>query len=1288
MKHPLSIRIPAGPMLLCAMLGSVGPLHAQVPADHCDELGPANEYPVAQPCQAVPMFTTGMTQGVVPSGCNGAYVDDAWAWFTAVSELTEVTFTMTGCSGLLCEVFAAPVMHVFAGLDCSSMVPVACHLGDVGIGSVATVTISTEPGAAYRVRVQRMTSNEDMEGTLCITPLSAAPENDECVNAIAVGEGTHPFSTLGASGTGTSPCGMGDTRDIWFAYTATCDQQLRVTTCDDANFDTTVSIHDACGGNVLSCQDDHYGCANYTSTAVLNAPVPGHTYLIRIAGFEGSAGVGNVTITCGPPPPPASNDDCANALAIGDGIHPFNVESATGSITSSCSATDPNDVWFAYTASCTGLAMVSTCGTAYFNTTLSVFDGCDGNEIACSNDYTDCLYFTSATTFSTVEGQEYLIRVAGHNGEEGNGEIVIACSAVTWYSRGSGNLSDPIWSHLPNGTPGPAIFSPTMNVVVQAGHTVEQDVAELEAMSFIVDEGGVFTMGEGRSLSLTANCVANGLLDVNGGQLVLNGTAAQIIMGGSTLDLHDLVVNTPGTVLVQTALRVHGTLLLNAGTFNTTGASVTLVSDALRTARLGPVGGTAEFVGDLTVQRWIPGGVTNWRLLGSPVSGATVNDWKDDFFTAGFPGSHYPPFHHDGQLWPSVRIYNEAHPGADPLDGLMGVPHSSTPLAMGLGFAAWSGDALNGTSAFTVDLTGAPHIAHTPIPLPMSWTDTGAPEADGWNLVCNPLPSPIRFSQLQRGADVDNAYHLFDPVSGNFATWNGMVGTLGATDTIHAFQGFFLKANGPDHATTVQESAKVMAPQGGHFGGSLSAGVPMLRLRMSSDMNNFRDEAVVVFADGQPGFDSGEGDVAQLPFAHPEAPGIATRAADGTALTINMFGRPSGGLLIPVMVRAGISGTYTITASGIEHLNGLSCLVLEDLLTGEHTPLHEGATYTFHVEADAPVGQPRMLIHASSMIEATVQHVSCADGTNGAIIVDNTGGPPVDLVWTDPDGMLVATAEAVTGPFSLVGLAPGLYQMTVHGLACPHMAATFLVQAPGAIEADVTMTPTSCANTNDGQLVLDVRGGSAPYSLSWSDGSSDDVLTAGAGSYGVTITDANGCVQQLNRLEISAAPVMGGTIEAPDHAPHQAPVVFHSTVPAEVDHLWDFGDGQTSTARTTVHTYHAPGMYVVRLELHDGTCTHQLEHVIAVGGATGIISRAEADMRAWSAEGWMVLEGDVRQPAIVEVSDATGRVVHRDQLRPGTGTLRIATHGWSAGLYFMRVHLPDRDRAFPLPVAR
>src|SRR5690606_33143593 len=136
-----SIRIPAGPMLLCAMLGSVGPLHAQVPADHCDELGPANEYPVAQPCQAVPMFTTGMTQGVVPSGCNGAYVDDAWAWFTAVSELTEVTFTMTGCSGLLCEVFAAPVMHVFAGLDCSSMVPVACHLGDVGIGSVATVTI-------------------------------------------------------------------------------------------------------------------------------------------------------------------------------------------------------------------------------------------------------------------------------------------------------------------------------------------------------------------------------------------------------------------------------------------------------------------------------------------------------------------------------------------------------------------------------------------------------------------------------------------------------------------------------------------------------------------------------------------------------------------------------------------------------------------------------------------------------------------------------------------------------------------------------------------------------------------------------------------------------------------------------------------------------------------------------------------------------------------------------------------------------------------------------------------
>ncbi|MDX9751665.1 MAG: hypothetical protein RBT71_11335, partial [Flavobacteriales bacterium] len=934
MKHSIRSAALAGPaFLLWSFLVTTGEARAQVPADDCALLGPANEYPVADPCVPVPMNTNGMSPSFNPGGCGATNGDDAWAWFTATTEQTEVTYTVTGCAGLLCGIFTVPVLHVFSGADCDSLELASCALGTLGIGGTATVTINTEVGDPYWVRVQRIVFNDDMEGTLCIRPLTVAPVNDDCANAIPVGNGTHPFTSLGATGSYISSCAWSDTSDVWFSYTATCADQLRVTTCDDADFDTTVSIFDACGGTELVCHDDHYGCANYTSTAILNNVVPGQTYLIRIAGFEGATGTGNVTITCGPPPPPADNDDCANAVPIGDGIHPFNVESATGTMVSSCSWMDHNDVWFEYTASCTGLAMVSTCGTAYFNTTLSVFDACEGNELACSDNFPDCLFFTSATSFSTVEGHTYMVRVAGFNGDQGNGEIVIACSPVTWYSQASGNATDPIWSHMPVGPPDHAIFSHTMNVVVQDGHDVVQDTSMLHAMQFIVEDGAAWTMGEGHVLSLSANYMGHGTVNTDGSTVALDGEAAQIIMGTGTLGFHDLEMNNPATAIAQADMDIRGTLQLNAGTFNANGRTITLVSDAQGSARLGPVAAGASYTGDLTVQRWVPGGVTNWRLLGSPVAGATINDWKDDFFTAGFPGSHFPPFYDpptSTDLWPSIRWYDETDPGTDWMDGLTGVAAHTTPLTMGQGFAAWSGDNLAGTAPFTLDLSGPPHIATAPIALPMSWTDTGVPATDGWNLVSNPLPGPVLFSQLDRGTDVDNAYQLFDPVSGNFATWNGTVGTLGATDTIQSFQGFFLKANGPAHAVTVSETAKVLAPTGGHFGGQLSVGPPALRLQVASGMNAFRDEALVMFSDGQPGFDAAEGDVLRIPFAHPQAPSIATKAADGGALTINMHGEPQGGLLIPVMLHTGLSGTYTITATGTEGINGLSCLVLED----------------------------------------------------------------------------------------------------------------------------------------------------------------------------------------------------------------------------------------------------------------------------------------------------------------------------------------------------------------------
>ena len=108
-------------------------------------------------------------------------------------------------------------------------------------------------------------------------------------------------------------------------------------------------------------------------------------------------------------------------------------------------------------------------------------------------------------------------------------------------------------------------------------------------------------------------------------------------------------MNTPAGTLTDATIAMRGTLSLQDGDFDASLGSVTLLSTETATARLGPVGAGASYTGaTLTVQRYIPAGKTNWRFLGSPVTGNTMDDWQDDFITAGYPGSAYPIFRPPG----------------------------------------------------------------------------------------------------------------------------------------------------------------------------------------------------------------------------------------------------------------------------------------------------------------------------------------------------------------------------------------------------------------------------------------------------------------------------------------------------------------------------------------------------------------------------------------------------------------------------------------------------------------
>ena len=126
---------------------------------------------------------------------------------------------------------------------------------------------------------------------------------------------------------------------------------------------------------------------------------------------------------------PPANDNCSNAQSVGDVTNlSFNTTSATFDGPGHF-VTSPN-IWYIYTATCTGCATVSLCGSNY-DTKVAVYDGTScppalGDLITSNDDFCDR---QSQVSFPVTAGQQYLIEVGGFDGWIGTGTMSISCSS-------------------------------------------------------------------------------------------------------------------------------------------------------------------------------------------------------------------------------------------------------------------------------------------------------------------------------------------------------------------------------------------------------------------------------------------------------------------------------------------------------------------------------------------------------------------------------------------------------------------------------------------------------------------------------------------------------------------------------------------------------------------------------------------------------------------------------------------------------------------------------------------
>jgi hypothetical protein len=124
-------------------------------------------------------------------------------------------------------------------------------------------------------------------------------------------------------------------------------------------------------------------------------------------------------------------DACSEAIATGEVINlSFDTTGARFGGRGLCMVS-PN-IWYCYTASCSGDVTVSLLGSSY-DTMLAVYDGCEcfptsSDFIACNDDFAGT--YQSQITFAAIAGNQYLIEIGGYGGSQGKGFLNISCEAV------------------------------------------------------------------------------------------------------------------------------------------------------------------------------------------------------------------------------------------------------------------------------------------------------------------------------------------------------------------------------------------------------------------------------------------------------------------------------------------------------------------------------------------------------------------------------------------------------------------------------------------------------------------------------------------------------------------------------------------------------------------------------------------------------------------------------------------------------------------------------------------
>jgi gliding motility-associated-like protein len=182
--------------------------------------------------------------------------------------------------------------------------------------------------------------------------------------------------------------------------------------------------------------------------------------------------------------------------------------------------------------------------------------------------------------------------------------------------------------------------------------------------------------------------------------------------------------------------------------------------------------------------------------------------------------------------------------------------------------------------------------------------------------------------------------------------------------------------------------------------------------------------------------------------------------------------------------------------------NGATTATASSLAAGTYTVTVTDANNCPSSTSSATITQPSAL----SVSATTTQNVSCFGGSDGTASASGAGGNGgYSYLWsTGASGSTIS------------GLVAGTYTVTAtDGNGCTATNTTTVTQPAVLVASTALGSNVSCNGVSDGSAAASGTGGTTSYSYLWSSGATSAAISGlAAGTYTVTVTDANSCTDQ------------------------------------------------------------------------------------------------------------------------------------------------------------------------------